>query len=324
MKELFRGVELAALVMMAAAPAFADDGSAALAAGGIVFTKNTSVRMAREDLYMSPKLVRVRFEFANDTDKDVETVVAFPLPDIDNREYFLTEVGIPTENPENFVGFQAWVDGKRIDARIEQTAFIMNRDVTTIVRAAGLPLNVIVTDNSLKQFDEMPEAKRKQLIANGVLADNGVPLWTVRTKFYWNQRFPAHKTVVIGHSYQPVTGGTSNGESLIDDTAGHADFCFNAATKAQVAVLAAAKRKAAKNDLGVDSVVSYDTAYILKTANSWNGSIERFHLTLDKLKPGNVLSLCWDGALKKTGPTTFEDIRRNFAPERDIHMVVFE
>ena len=32
--------------LFAAAPAFADDSSAALAAGGIVFTKNTPVRMA--------------------------------------------------------------------------------------------------------------------------------------------------------------------------------------------------------------------------------------------------------------------------------------
>jgi len=44
-----------------AAPSLADDSSAALAAGGVVFTKNTPVRMAVEDLYVSPKTVRVRF-----------------------------------------------------------------------------------------------------------------------------------------------------------------------------------------------------------------------------------------------------------------------
>lgn len=50
----------------------------------------------------------------------------------------------------------------------------------------------------------------------------------------------------------------------------------------------------------------------------------RFHLTLDKLKPNNLLSLCWDGDLKKTGPMTFETTILNFAPPRDIHMLVLE
>jgi hypothetical protein len=69
---------------------------------------------------------------------------------------------------------------------------------------------------------------------------------------------------------------------------------------------------------------AYETDYILKTANNWNGPIGRFRLVLDKLKPDNTLSLCWDGELKKTGPTTFEAVRTNFAPTRDIHLLVLE
>ena len=43
---------------------------------------------------------------------------------------------------------------------------------------------------------------------------------------------------------------------------------------------------------------------------------------LDKLKPNNLLSLCWDGPLKKTGPTTFEAELKNFSPKRDIKLLV--
>ena len=60
---------------------------AALGTGGLEFKKNTAVRMAAEDLYISPIKVRVRYEFVNKTDKDVEILVAFPLPDIDNSKY---------------------------------------------------------------------------------------------------------------------------------------------------------------------------------------------------------------------------------------------
>ncbi len=63
---------------------------------------------------------------------------------------------------------------------------------------------------------------------------------------------------------------------------------------------------------------------MLKTANNWKGPIGRFRLTLDKLKPANAISLCWDGALKRTGPATFEAMRDGFAPARDIELLVLQ
>ena len=68
--------------------AVADDSSAALGAGGLALTQSSDIRMAKEDLYVSPKSVRVRFEFANDSAKDIETIVAFVLPDIDTYKYW--------------------------------------------------------------------------------------------------------------------------------------------------------------------------------------------------------------------------------------------
>ena len=66
-----------------AVPAVADDSSAALGMGGLQFTKAANIRMAKEDLFISPNAVRIRYEFANDGSADVDSIVAFPLPDID-------------------------------------------------------------------------------------------------------------------------------------------------------------------------------------------------------------------------------------------------
>ena len=66
--------------------AIADDSSATLGAGGLELTKAADIRMAAEDLYLSPNAVKLRYEFTNDGPKDVDTVVAFPLPDIDTSE----------------------------------------------------------------------------------------------------------------------------------------------------------------------------------------------------------------------------------------------
>ena len=63
---------------------------------------------------------------------------------------------------------------------------------------------------------------------------------------------------------------------------------------------------------------------MLKTANNWKGPIGKFHLTVDKMRPANVLSMCWGNDLKKTGATTFESTRENFAPARDIKILVLQ
>ena len=315
-------------LLLATTGAMGDDSSAALAAGGIVFTKGTPVRMKAEDLYISPKAVRIRFEFVNDCAKDVDTLVAFPLPDIDTNEFTESAVGTVTADPVNFIGFKAEVDGKPVSFRVEQRAFYKGKDVTALLKSVGAPLNVVVND-SYKIMDGLSPAKRKVLL-DADLADayenseSIHPHWLVRTNFYWTQRFPAHRTVVIEHSYQPVTGQSLFSKSDMTDrgSTDTRDFCIDASAKAKIIAMTVAREKA-KAENG-NYLNAYRTDYILKTANNWHGPIGRFHLTLDKLKPDNLLLLCWDGALKKTGPATFEDTRLNFAPTRDIHMLVLE
>ena len=98
------------------APAIADDSSAALGAGGVVLTQSADIRMAAEDLRISPKEVRIRFEFAkHDSGKDIDTIVAFPLPDIDTYKFWGEPIGSTTADPLNFafVGFEVSQDGRK-------------------------------------------------------------------------------------------------------------------------------------------------------------------------------------------------------------------
>jgi len=315
-----------AVLLLLAAPAQADDSSAALDAGSIVFTKNTPIRMAAEDLYVSPDAVRIRFEFTNPTKKDVKTIVAFPLPDIDTAAFWGSPIGTVTDNPQNFVNFKAVVDGKPVALTVEQRAFVKGKDVTAQIEAAGAPVNP-VTDEGYLKLEQLPKDKQKQMIAEGLAEGDAVnefiPQWTVRTRFYWTQDFPAGKTVVIEHSYQPVTGQFFYSPEYIKRTAkidGN-DYCIDDKTWAAIMTKSGAAKGA---DPNMGYLVAYQTDYILKTATNWQGPIGRFHLTLDKLKPDNILTLCWDGALKKTGPTTFEFTADNFVPKQNIDMLVLE
>ena len=58
----------------------ADDGAASIAAGGIVMVREPRITMQNEVLRISGSKVRVDYEFLNDTDKDITTEVAFPVP----------------------------------------------------------------------------------------------------------------------------------------------------------------------------------------------------------------------------------------------------
>jgi hypothetical protein len=325
----------AATIVLISTSALADDSSAALGMGGLVLTRNDSIRMATEDLRISPNDVKVRYAFINDSAKDIDTIVAFPLPDIDLGEYSESPLGTVKNESPNFVGFKLVVDGHPVAATAEERAMIKNRDVSDLVRKAGLPINMAGT-NLYEVLPKLPMAQRKALVAAGLLdiegssgpdlkGDQFHPQWVARTKFWWHQRFPAGKTVVIEHSYQPVTGQSFFGSSALatneDGAYYRKNYCLDAPTRAAIgARLDARKKKNADNPY----LIAYATDFILKTANNWKGGIGQFRLTVDKLKPENIVSFCWDGDVKKTGPATFEASADHFAPKRDIQVLVLQ
>jgi hypothetical protein len=323
------GALLTGAALLLSTQSFADDSSAALGAGGVVLTQTADIRMAKEDLFVSPKQVRIHFEFVNDSAKDIDTIVAFPLPDIDTNEFTESPIGTMTSDPVNFVDFAVLADGRKIVPQVEQRAFYKGRDVTDIVKRAGVPLNL--NDPKFSDImEKLPKAQRK-ILEDADLGDSESgaeehPHWLVRTKFWWHQTFPAHKTVILDHSYQPVTGQSFFTAYDLKGDPKQADYyatnyCLDPAARASLAARIGGK-DASMEDGGM--MLAFATDYILISGNNWKGPIGHFHLTLDKGKPSDILSLCWDGELKKTGPTTFESTRENFAPKRDIRLLVLE
>jgi hypothetical protein len=321
---------LASAVLCLSGTAIADDSSAALGMGGIVLTQSEDIRMAAEDLYISPTKIHVRFDFANDSGKDIDTVVAFVLPDIDTSEFTESAIGTVTSDPINFVGFRITADGRKVPFQVEQRAIYQGRDVTAIVKAAGLPINIVAA-GAYDTMKKLTPTNRKMLEARGLTdsesGEDEHPHWTVQTRFYWSQKFPAGKTVVFEQNYQPVTGqaffmNEELGPTVKGDYSYAKNYCIDAPTRAEIEKQLAISKAAHRQDGAI--LYALTTDYILVTGNNWKGPIGHFHMTLDKEKPDNVLSLCLDGDLKKTGPTTFEATRENFAPAHDIHLLVLE
>jgi len=320
-----------ALASLGAFAAYANDSSAQLAAGGLVLTKSADIRMASEDLSITPYDVRVRYEFVNDGGRDIDTVVAFPLPKVDMYELSEVPIGMTVADAVNFVGFEVRENGRPIAVRLQSRAMHNGRDVSAQVRAAGLPVG-IYSDSFNKALDNVPAAKLQRLVRAGLMEVDGDarrPKWMVELTYYWTEHFPAGKTVTIEHHYKPVTGEQFFGRFSLSDAEQRnlwiKDFCLDAGTRAAAGKALDALEKGRPPESGSALLIAYSTRYVLTTANNWKGPIGRFHLTLDKLKPENVLSVCWDAApLRKTGPTRFESTVTNFAPKRDLNVVVLQ
>jgi hypothetical protein len=253
---------LALAALLPAGVARANDSAAGLDGGQLVLKQADGIRMESEDLVLSMKEVRVRYEFRNTGSKDVETIVAFPLPPmpakanvdegvIDNVTY--------DPSSDNPLDFTCRVDGQLVKTKIE----------------------------------------RKKV------KDGGATL-----TYYWTQKFPAGRTVVVEHSYKPALWQSFAPKPTAEDTA---RYCIDAGT-----------RKAIDDIARADSVKVYfanGLNYVLKTARNWSGPIGAFHLTIDKGDPKNVLSLCIDG-IKKTDPTRFELRKKDFVPDRDLALLI--
>jgi hypothetical protein len=107
-------------ITVATTPGMSNDSSAELATGGLVFTKNAIVEMRSEDLYLSAKEIRARYHFINKSDREVTTTVAFPMPDIALDDPDDNNFEIPTDDPQNILGFTTMVNGRPVTAQVEQ------------------------------------------------------------------------------------------------------------------------------------------------------------------------------------------------------------
>ena len=317
------------LLMLAPAVAYADDSSAELGAGGLVLTRSADIRLADEELRVGPKDVTARFTFVNDSGNDIDTIVAFPLPDIDTSRFSEEPLGRTTGDPRNFVGFTVSENGRNVPFQTEQRASYRGKDVTDIVRRAGVPLNVIDP-----RFTKLLDGLRPQIRADLEAADlidpetgsYAHPHWLVRTKFWWRQRFSSHKPVVLVEHYQPVTGVSLVGRDELHPSNENGrywikTYCMDQKTRVAALALLAGNRS---NPQSGNLLNALATEYVLSTGNNWKGPIGHFRLVLDKLLPGNVLSVCWDGALTAAGPAAFESRRENFAPKDDIRLLVLQ
>lgn len=335
---------LLALAATGSLAARANDSSAELSTGGLVFMRSDAIVLQSEELFISPKQVRVRYRFINGTNAPVRTLVAFPMPDVtiggpDDV------VAIPKESAsDNFLGFSTFANGQPVVTRVEQKVFVKGVERTQELTELGVPLAPYL-ERMGERLDRMPEDARKKLVALGLavgveesdgrtakMTTHLHPTWTLKTTYYWEQDFLPGETT-IEHSYAPsvgVTLGTSvaseyipgklanpkpEDKDEIDEFKDHvAKYCIDDD------FIRSARR--IKSKLPQErTLMEQRISYILKTAANWSGPIRDFRLVVDKQYPDNLVSFCGSG-VRKTGPTTFEMEKTGYTPTMDLSVLI--
>ena len=312
---------LAALVL--AAPAAANDSVASMGAGGLVFQRTDGIEMRSEDLYVSAREVRVRYRFFNRTERDIGTLVAFPMPDLPGG----IESDVALEDPLQ-MPFTTTVNGRRVATNIEQKAVLNGVDRSGLIRGLGVPLSPR-GEATMQALVALPRPQIDMLIEMGLVEDRSwtdagvrhlelTPLWTLKTTHYWTQIFPAGRELDVRHRYAPAIGGSA-GSIFGDPAMADSEYANEEATRycTDDAFRAGARRMRSRGLHLSETWVDY----ILTTGANWAEPIGEFRLVVDKGSSRNLVSFCGEG-VRKIGPTRFEIRRRNFTPTQDLSVLI--
>lgn len=324
---LNRSIAGLALLALPAAPALANDSSAAIGIGGLELTRNDAISMDSEDLFLSTEEVRVRYRFTNRSARDVETLVSFPVPHLPGGiDGYLGDRSLPDFRED--LKFRTTVDGQPVQLNYVEKLEIAGRDVTARIAQLGWPRlwSPIDYDDNLAFIEKLSPKERDAYIREGLLRRQDevvVPAWNLVTHVTRRQVFPAGKTIEVTHSYVPLAGGSVGGaldpeyrrETSVDYTR---RYCTNRSFYAGID-----RRLGTKPPGERPGYSERWLSYILRSGANWRGPIGDFRLVVDKGKPDSLVSFCMDG-VKKISPTRFEVRKANFEPSKDIDVLIVE
>jgi hypothetical protein len=339
---LKRGVAL--LMLVAILPtARANDSAASSAAGGIQLKREPRISMAKEKLTISTKKVTVEYEFINESDQDITTEVAFPVPPYKQN--------MSPQGDRSFSDFRLWVNSVPKKYKTQAKGMLKGKDCSALLRKYGIDIASLGHYEDAdkgplsRDFFKFSKAVQGELVKQGLFflpdPENPFPNWAVEKTYYWQQTFPAHKVLHVRHEYEPGVGFMAVQEGDLAKAQEHPvarnikaqDTGYP--SKDQLAqeiqnacVDAGLKKVLIKSMVERGYVEMAWIDYILVTANNWKRPIKSFELIVEKDSradyDSSLLSFCWDGKVERVGQNGFRATATNFVPKADLNFAFFE
>lgn len=316
-----RGVVALLAALVLAAPAAANDSVASMGTGGLIFQRTDGIEMRSEDLYVSAQEIRVHYRFYNRTERNIATIVAFPMPDLLGG----IEGDVAIEDPLR-MPFTTTVNGRRVATNVEQKAVMNGVDHSDMMRGLAVPLTPR-GEATMQALASLPRPQIEMLIEMGLVEDRSwtdagvrhlelMPLWTLKTTHYWTQVFPAGRELDVRHRYTPAVGGSAG--SIFGDPAMEAGANEEAARYCTDNAFRAGARRMRTRGLHLSETW---VDYILTTGANWAEPIGDFRLVVDKGSSRNLVSFCGEG-VRKISSTRFEIRRRNYTPTSELSVLI--
>jgi len=349
------------IIVLAALPAWANDSAASVATGGIVQKREVRIAMQKERLTISQTKVTVEYEFLNDTDQDVTTEVAFPIPRYDPCD--MTSAGGPTP----FDDFKLWVEGELVAYKTEAKAILNGKDVSALaskyhldIPSGGHCIDVVDpkshTDSAhVPDIEKLSAIDQHKLIENGLVSKPNdiyagqLALWQVDKQYHWQQTFPAHRTIHIRHEYKPAVGFSGVSRKELEP------LLFKQSLKADIGqrqtdsldrypssedvkneirgtcvdknLYEALGRHIEPNKENGDWIEFMWVDYILTTANTWKTPIHDFQMIVERPPVDSIgkylVTFCWDGPIQKIDTNRFSVQQKDFVPTKEMHVGFF-
>lgn len=321
---------LATLVLLAAlsiAPAHAEE---RFPAGGISIDEKAQLTIAREDVYLSVREVRVHYEYRSDVPQTITMRFENPVVPIDGSPDHLGGALLDEgEDHTNYMRLSIKADGTEVTPRVREAAYFNGEDITTELADAGIPAYLATWEDLRDALARLDPAKRDALVGRGIVivdeyGDPAVPAWQYRTVLEWEQEM-AVGTTSVDIAYQPLNGypsgvdpahyGEGDDEAYVEQV--RAFYCLDDAFYRAVAK----KREAIPHfeivELGF-SMSQEDRAR----------PIEVFTLTVDKadtaegMEDMTFVAFC-PAEARKISDTQFRWSAENFTPSRDIDVAFY-
>ncbi|HWG05352.1 MAG TPA: DUF4424 family protein [Beijerinckiaceae bacterium] len=326
-----------ALVLASGLPSHAQESILELPGRGLTFPKPANsaaaVTVTAMEVRINPSVTMVHYKLTNGGAATIKTTLSVSLPTLDFSDPDVA-YAIPAEDPTNFIGLAARVDGKPAAFTFVQKASLNDKNISATLRQNKLDLIPIGTfQNAVAALT--PQA-RQALADAGLIVESGTdadgnalyfPSWTVETSASRAFVFDPTKTVDIELTYKTSVG--SSPDTVLrkalrtepnlsgEVTQYRQDYCIDDSFYA-----------------GLDKIAAAATANIANTAKIREKRIQfdlldgappapigDFRLTVDKERPDRVVSFCLDN-LKRINPTTFEMRASNFTPTANLKILI--
>lgn len=282
---------------------------------GLIFDLPPDVQVERLDVDIALHEIRLRYVFRAKTAQRMR--LGFTLAAMEagsSPDQVLLDEGHENEgyradrHPLNYQALSISVNGKNPPLQGRGRALQDGKDVTRRLLDAGVPL--LFGPDETPPRPITPQA-RATLDAAGLYADDYAN-WRYQSEFYWEQTLlPGETRIEVRFAPTSESWGDFSWDNFPESDPG--------LQRAGAYCIDAGLRRATRGRHG-DELASI--AHALTSKTHWQGPVGRYHLTVHKTSPTDLLAFC-PLAANKTSPTTFEWSARESNPPAHLDVLYF-